>query len=686
MKNSIGKVIFSVIMTDMIDFDIAALSAAELAELVRYHNRRYWELGEPEIPDARYDELVEALRRADPENPLLEEVQTPAVAAEGKVRHAEPMLSLDKAYSLDAVLEWARKFARSPREMLLVEPKYDGISVNYDGKVLSTRGDGAVGEDVSGKIPIIELEAPEYRGPLDRPARGELLIRKDDFAELYSHIRKKGGGTYKNPRNAVAGIMGLKEISAMREQGAKLTLADYRLVSFAVPLDELERRWEELKFALAQLPYPQDGIVIKFADRGFAESLGNTAHHPRGAIAYKFTNQRAETTLLGVEWSFGKNCLTPVARLAPVELSGITIKRATLHNAQNLVDLGVMIGDTVVVERAGDVIPYIAECRPGEERRSPFITECPCCGSRLERRGPELVCPSPDCFETRLQRLLAALKALGIERLGEPTLRKMMRELGVVHLTDLFKITAADLRTKLDGFQEKSAANLIEEIRKARRVEEFRVLASLNIAGIGLNVARSLLAGRTLAELRTMSAAELAGFDGIGPERAAALAREFDRQREYLDELLAAVEPVRGETAPGDAPTVCFTGKMPEKRSYYEVEARKRGYLPVDSAGRGLSLLVAADPQGASTKLDKARKLGIRIVTPEEFLSLPPAAVNGNAAAAPDAAPPTEEAPVPSAAPDEPDSSAPVSASAEEPSAPPGAPEKEAGTQLDFGF
>jgi len=617
-------------MTDHIHFDTERLSAAELAELVRYHNRRYWELGEPEISDARYDELVEALRRADPEHPLLEELQSPAVAAEGKVRHSAPMLSLDKAYSLEAVTEWARKFARSPRELLLVEPKYDGISVNYDGRVLATRGDGAVGEDVSGKIPLIELEAPEYRGPLDRPARGELLIRRDDFAELYSHIRKKGGGVYKNPRNAVAGIMGLKEISAMLAQGAKLTLADYRLVSFPVALDELAERWESLKLALAELPYPQDGIVIKFADREYAESLGSTAHHPRGAIAYKFTNRRAETTLLGVEWSFGKNCLTPVAQLAPVELSGITIRRATLHNAQNLVDLGVMIGDFVTVERAGDVIPYIAECRPGAERRTPFITECPSCGTKLERRGPELVCPSPACPETLLQRLLAALKALGIERLGEPTLRKMMRELGVLHLTDLFRLTAADL-LKLGGFARKSAENLIEEIRKARRVEEFRVLASLNIAGIGLNVARGLLAEHSLAELRTMSAAQLAAFDGIGPERASALVREFARQREYLDELLAAVETVRsgGENAGEGAGSVCFTGKMPEKRSFYEEEARKRGYRPADAVGRGLALLVAADPDGASTKLDRARKLGIPIVTVEEFLALPPRGAAG---------------------------------------------------------
>ena len=604
------------------EFDIAKLTAPELEALIRHHNRRYWKLGDPEIDDARYDELVRALAALDPENPLLSQLDSPAVESSGKVRHKLPMLSLDKAYSLDEVLEWVAKHRRSPREPLLVEPKYDGISVNYDGRVLSTRGDGETGENVTDKVPLVELEAPGYRGPLDRPARGELLIRDDDFRELYSRIRRRDGGVYKNPRNAVAGIMGLKDISAMLLQHAKLTLADYSLVSIRVPADELAERWEEIKSRLVRLPYPQDGIVVKLADAAYRDSLGSTAHHPRGEIAYKFTNRSCETTLLDVEWSFGKNNLTPVAHLEPVELSGITIRRASLHNAQNIIDMDIRIGDTVTVERAGDVIPYISGRKPGTLRRSALIEKCPSCGSALERRGPELVCPSPACPETELQRLLAALRSFGVERLGEPTLRKLVRERGIRRVADLFGITVADL-LGIAGFQKRSAENLVNEIRKARRVEDFKLLASLNIPNVGPNIARKLLEGRSIEELRGMSAEELTRLDGVGPERGAAIAREFAAQKEYLDELLSAVEVAASSSgSAAGRGRVCFTGKMPEKRSHYEKLAREAGYEPAESVTKDLALLVAADPEASGGKLDAARKHGVRIIALEEFLKL----------------------------------------------------------------
>ena len=494
--------------------------------------------------------------------------------------------------------------------------------------MLSTRGDGEIGEDVSDKLPLIELEAPGYTGPVDRPARGELVIRDDDFANLYSHIRRKGGGTYKNSRNAVAGIMGLKEIAEMQLQGAKVTLVDYSLVSFPVTLSELKPQWEHLLHELAALPYPQDGVVIKFADLAFRNSLGNTAHHPRGEIAYKFTNIRRETRLIGVEWSFGKNCLTPVALLEPVEISGTTIKRATLHNVQNILELGIEIGDTVIVERAGDVIPYIVGSRPGTERRSPLIDQCPCCHTGLVRRGPELVCPNPECRETELQRLLAAVRSLGIERLGEPTLRKLMEKSGVRHLSDLFELKVMDI-LRLDGFAEKSAANLIEEIRKARVVNDYQLLAALNIPNIGVNVAKVIFEHCDFARLRTMTEEELGAIPGIGPERARALVSELAAQSDYLDELLGALQVVHATSAAG-RPTVCFTGKMPEKRSWYEKLAAANGYTPVDDVTSSLSLLVAADVNATGGKLTKAAKLGIRVLPLEEFLaSLRPAADAG---------------------------------------------------------
>ena len=604
--------------------DIAGMALDELVRVIGHHNQLYWEKGAPEISDAEYDQLLEELRRRDPGHPLVNAIHTPLVVSAGKVRHRTPMLSLDKAYSLEAVLEWARKYARSDSEMLLVQPKYDGISASFDGRVLATRGDGETGEDVSDKRPLIELEAPGFTGRLDRPARGEIVIRSDDFITIYSHIRRKDGGFYKNPRNAVAGIMGLKEIDGMIAQGAKLTLVDYTLVSFEVALKDLSRKWEEFLKTLAELPYPMDGVVIKFADRAFSASLGNTAHHPRGEIAYKYSNVKRESRLLDVEWSFGKNNLTPVALMEPVEFSGVTVKRATLHNVQNIIDMDLQIGDTVTVERAGDVIPYISASVPGRERRSPLITHCPGCGTLLERKGPELICPAPDCPGTSLQRLTAAVKALDVENLGESTLKKLIDVCKVSTLSDLFRLTARDL-LQVEGFAEKSASNLLKELQRVRTMPEYQLLASLNIPNVGPNIAKQLLQSMDFYALREASADTLSAIPGIGPERAKAITEAFAERKEEIDELLSAVTPIREvQSAAGALPTVCFTGKIPEKRSYYVELAAAKGYSAVDSVTKELALLVAADVNDSSSKLVKARKLGIRIATLEEFLAETP--------------------------------------------------------------
>lgn len=612
----------SYIISIMEDYNkIHEMSLQELVQLIEYHNQRYWELGEPEISDDDYDRLMVELRSRDPNHPLLHWVGTQRTAsAGGKVKLAKPMLSLDKAYSLEEVVEWAQKYIRSKDEWLLAQPKYDGISANFDGTILATRGDGEIGEDISDKLPLIELEAPNYTGILNRPARGEIVIRKDDFANLYSHIRKKGGGVYKNSRNAVAGIMGLKDISDMVRQHAKLTLADYSLVSFKIKFSELSGRFAEIIETVEALPYPTDGVVFKLADTAYSESLGATSHHPRGQIAFKFSGIRRKTKLLAVEWSFGKNALTPVAELDPVEIGGVTIKRATLHNAQNIIDMDIQIHDEVTVERAGDVIPYIVSREPGGERINAMITNCPGCGSTLVRRGPELCCVNPECFETNLQKLTAAVKNFGIEQLGEPTIRKMMLSLGVKKLSDIFKLTQNQL-LKLDNFAEKSAANLYREIDTAKHVADYQFLAALNIPNIGLDIAKILLKHFKLEELSTLSEDELLNVPGIGEKRAKAIVEILHSEAQEINDLLATVEVSKtAQNSSTTRPTICFTGKMPEKRSFYENLAAEHGYEAVDSVSQSLSLLVTADISSNSSKTGKAKKLGIPIVELQDFL------------------------------------------------------------------
>lgn len=604
--------------------DYNLLSVARLAELLAYHNRKYWAEGEPEISDDEYDALTRALQAKAPDHPLLAQIQAPAVSGSGKVVHKTPMLSLDKAYSLAEVLDWAKKFARSPKEALFVQPKYDGISALWTGGLLATRGDGEVGENITDKAGLIELEYPGGVCPLldySGTARGEIVIRDDDFKNLYAHILNRNGHTYKNSRNAVAGIMGLKDIREMLAQHAKLTLVDYRLHSWSTRLDRLESDWRYLPEQVEALPYPMDGIVLKLADEAYADSLGNTAHHPRGQIAFKFSGVRRTSKLLSVEWSFGKNCLTPVAEIEPVDISGTTIRHASLHNLQNVLDKDLQVGDTVTVERAGDVIPYIVSSTPGEHRQSCLIDRCPCCGAELVRDLPELRCPNPDCFETRLRLLLAAVKNIGIERLGEPNLRKMMQSLQVRRLSDIFRLTFSDI-IGLEGFQKLSAENLLHEIAHAKTVSDWQLLAAMNIAGIGPNIAKSILRVHPFAELRTLAIDQLSRIDGIGPIRAEALYRELREQAAALDELLTCVTVTETpRSSDHDRPTICFTGKMPEKRSYYEGLARESGYDPADSVTSSLTLLVCMDPEENSSKLKKARHENIRSLQLDDWLA-----------------------------------------------------------------
>ena len=597
----------------------------ELALTIRQAFESYWE-GHPEISDTQYDALVRQLREAAPDHPLLEEVGAPQVAALGDVQLAAPMISLDKVYSLQELLAWAKGFARNDRdELLLIQPKYDGISCRYDGKTLVTRGKGETGQNISDKLALIELETADYTGPVDRPARGELLIRPDRFEKLRNVIRSRGNTVYRNTRNVLTGFMMLKNsreieqvLLGMKMSGGFLSLVDYGRYSFEVPLSKLETEWQALTERIGALPYPMDGIVVKFADGEFRESLGSTAHHPRGEMAFKFVNAQSSSVLEKVEWSFGKNCLTPVAAIRPVELGGTTIRRATLHNARHIQELDLQIGDTVVVERAGDVIPHIVSRTPGAERQSAMITHCPGCGTELVWKGPELTCPNPECFETLLCRLSAAVLALDIDNLGDATLRQIMKQYRVRSVRGLFDLSRSEL-ARLERFGEKSAANLFESLQQARKCEDFRLLAALNIPNVGVNVAKLLLKEYTFAQLRELPEEELGNIRGIGPERAAALRRTFTEEKAFIDDLLEAVD-LRNSTGSPAAPTVCFTGKMPEKRSFYESLAKEYGMEPVDQVTESLSLLVATDPAEKSTKLERAAKWGTEIISADEFL------------------------------------------------------------------
>ncbi len=595
------------------------MTEEQLVQQINLHNSLYWEKGTPQISDIEYDSLIRQLFEINPKHSLIHKIYTPTISSSNKIKHLKPMLSLDKAYSIEAVIKWAEKHIRTEDELLLIQPKYDGISANYANGVLTTRGDGEFGEDVTDKLPLIELESEGYTGILNRDVRGEIIIRDDDFKTKYNTITRKNGQLYKNSRNAVAGIIGLKTINLMLEQNAKVTLIDYDYISYTVKFANLAEKWDAISAEIETLPYPMDGIVIKLKDTQYKNSLGNTAHHPRGEIAYKFSGVRKTTKLVNVEWSFGKNCLTPVAELEPIELGGVTIKHATLHNLQNIKDKDIYVGDTVTVERAGDVIPYIINSIPGKDRKNIIITLCPSCGNTLQEKGPELCCFNDNCFERVLQRLMASIKSIGIERLGEPNIRKMMKDLSVKNLKDIFDLSFDDIMS-LEGYKSKSANNLYGEIQKRRKMSDFQLLASLNINGVGANVAKVILEQYSISELRDLSVEELSEINGIGPERAKAIVQELISQSELLDNLLNSIDLIISKNNQSNQKTICFTGKMPEKRSFYENIANENNYEAVGKVTQNLDILVAVDINGNSSKITKAKKANITVMSLDSWL------------------------------------------------------------------
>lgn len=594
---------------------------------IKYHDNLYWNENTPEISDAEYDKLVEELKQLDPKNPLISKVHS-SIQGE-KVKLGIPMLSLDKAYTLDEVMKFAKSVARSKHELFSIQPKYDGISALYDGNILCSRGDGEYGENLTNKMCLLTYDNKgKHFGNLKNEsfARGEIVIRNDVFKTKFSAILKKDGKPYKNPRNAVAGIMGLKEIPdnliEASKNGAKLTFVDYNNYSVALEGCEIRSKWETILEYIKKLPYPMDGVVIKLADEKYSESLGYTSHHPKGQIAFKFGNPKGKSKILDVEWSFGKDCLTPVAIIEPTELSGTTVSRASLHNIQRIIDWDIKIGDYISIERAGDVIPYIAETEKGEDREDCIITHCPCCGSFLVRKSVELCCVSDNCLETNLQRILGSIRTIGIERLGEPSLRKLLlQHAKIKNLLDIFVLPLSDIQM-LDEFRGKAGLNMYEEIRKVKSdIKDYQLLASFNIAGIGITLSKKILSQYTLEDLMELTVDSLIKIDGIGAERGFVIAEYFKNNLQYVNNCIDQLNPkvTKGEVS--NKPTICFTGKMPEKRSYYEELAISKGFTPVDSVTSDLTILVVADMAETSSKIKKAMKNGkTTIKSLEEWL------------------------------------------------------------------
>jgi DNA ligase (NAD+) len=592
----------------------------ELANQIKIHRDKYWIDNDPELTDSEYDLLIEQLKLINPKHPILTSIEYNAfINSDKKIQHPTPMLSLEKVFSFESIKSWMKKIARSTNEEFVISPKYDGISARYYIKqnILATRGDGQCGEDITNKFPLLEIESESNNTNIN----GEILIKIDRFDTCT--LTRKDGRKYATPRNLAAGIMNLKDINNLIGK-IKLTFIDHKKFTTDIKYNEFnEEFWKLILEKIKQIGtiYPLDGIVIELKDTVFSNSLGLTAHHPKGKIAFKFENNFAYSTLEEVTFQIGKHKLTPVAHVKPISLNGVTIRKVTLHNAKMLIDNNIHIGDQLKIIRSGDVIPYVIGIEQGLNRKPIIIDKCPYCLSPLEYREPELYCSNNICSGSSSKQLYESVRSLGIDGIGQTTIDKFIEHLGVNSILDILTLEQEEIET-LPDFGEVSASNIIESIDKVvNSVEDYKVLAALNIKNIGTRLSKQILSQYTLKELLNISIYELNNIPGLGDVRSDDIIRELSNSEELLINLMELLNIVTTKgTETVSLGSICFSGTFPKRKEFYQEMAIKAGYNVVEDVTKNLTYLITAG--AATSKVNKARSYGLPVLRLEEFLKL----------------------------------------------------------------
>ena len=658
--------------------DVAS-RAAELRQLVAHHNYRYHVLDDPEISDAAYDRLFDELKALEAENPELvtpdsptQRVGAPASGRFQKVRHLTPMGSLEKVTTDETLLKWAddvRKRLDSDEPVAYVtEPKIDGLAINltYEDGVLvrgATRGDGLQGEDVTANLRTISSIPLKMRGdslPAAAEVRGEVYMPISGFRELNERVAELGQKLAPNPRNAAAGSLRQKDssITASRPLAVWMYgLGDaeplgidthwealewlrehgFRTNPFAERHDSIEsvaevcRLWETKR---VELDYEIDGIVIKVDSYDQQRRLGDLHGRPRWARAYKWAPMTAETKLLQIRIRVGRTgALNPWAQLEPVEVGGVTVSNATLHNEDDINRKDIRVGDTVIVQRAGDVIPQVVgPVLPHAKgsRRFRMPKNCPLCGTEIVRPEGEAMhrCPNPKCESRGLETLINWV--WDIDGVGEQAIRRLWREGIVTSLPDLYRLTKEQLM-ELDGYAEISAGNAIAAIEQSKQAMTFgRVLAGLNIPDTGWVTARNLAAHfGTIDELVNATQEEIQEAEGIGPGRAEAIAEWFSdeenvalvRELESLGLTMRAGEAEKPVEGPLTGRQYVITGTL-ERYTREEAKAALEalGAKVSDNVSKKTAGVVVGESPGS--KVQKAQRAGVLILTEDDLVEL----------------------------------------------------------------
>jgi len=659
--------------------------AEELRRQISFHRKRYYVDDDPEISDAEYDTLERELRQLEDEHPELITPDSPSLRVGGQPsesfeshRHRTPLLSLDNAYDEQELRDWEKRLQRAlgdRKPSYIVEPKVDGlsISIHYRDGLLErgvTRGDGQVGEDVTANVRTIRSIPLRLLRPVtELEVRGEVFMPRPAFRALNEARLEAGEPPFANPRNAAAGTVRLLDPSvtasrkldcyfyALAHMGAgeppqrhdeslermrELGLRTNPLNECCPDIDAVLVFYSRLAEKRDALDYEIDGVVVKLNDLPLREIAGATSKFPRWAVALKYPAQQATTRVKKIVVQVGRTGkLTPVVELEPVRLAGTTVSRATLHNEDEVTRKDVRVGDTVLIEKAGEIIPQVVKVVPGKRpprsRAFRMPDRCPVCDSAAEREEGEVAryCSNAACPAQVREKVLHFVSrgGLDIQGLGEALVEQLTQKGWVRDVADLYRLEGEQL-AGLERMGDKSAQNVLDQIEQSKSRPLSRLIFGLGIRHVGDRAAR-LLASRlgSIERLASTPEEELEALDEIGPKTAAAVRLFFEQpaNRELIDRLRTAglaFEASGEERAPAEIPyspftqkTVVITGRLPGRtRGEAKALVESLGGKVAGSVSRKTDMLIAGEAAGS--KLAEAEALGVRIIDPEEFEDL----------------------------------------------------------------
>jgi len=659
-----------------------------LRNLIRFHEQRYYVMNNPLLADAEFDHLYAALVKLENENPNLITIDSPTqrvgpgITKQFKtVPHLVPMLSLENSYNADDLVEWNRKakeLSGLPFLNFCVEPKFDGASISliYENDLFvrgATRGDGVAGEDITlnlKQIKSIPLSAAfSSYGIQQVEIRGEVLINKENFRKYNEQLAEQNLPPLANPRNAASGSLRMKDAKLVGKRNLEAFIYHIAYVQYndnkkEIPSHSksLEMLWNlgfrspvnekmifnkiddvisfcaEYEAKRDTLPYEIDGLVIKVDELKMQDKLGMTTHHPRWAIAYKFKARQSTSKLLQVEFQVGRTgSITPVAKIKPVPIGGVMVTSISLHNEEFIREKDIRIGDSLLVERAGDVIPYIvksfAEVRNGEEQQIVFPQNCPSCNASLIKTEEEAVwrCPNSHCAAQIVERMIhfTSKDAMDIRGLGDANIRKFYALGWLKEIPDIYHLPF-DLMKSMEGFGAKSVDNLKDAIDKSKMQPLYRLINALGIRFVGETTAKGLSQHIDhLLDLQKFDNESLQKLEDVGVKVAQSIFQYFNDKGNIvmLKKLESAglqLNSIKKQSAEGNltGKSFLFTGTLLKmKRAEAEEKVEANGGKILSGVSSKLDYLVVGEDAGS--KLEKAKKIAsIQILTEDEFIEL----------------------------------------------------------------